>query len=300
MKRVILVGTISNAERKLRSDVYRVIRSLSSFELVQTFLVESDSTDTTVSILVDLKSELKNFDFISLGKLDVEIPDRISRIRHCRNVYVSKIRDFLKEKNIDYVVVADLDGMNSRISAKAIDSSMARQDWGAVIANQGGGYYDLLALRHPNWCPRDVMKELKIEQFKIDKSPLPKLSSIRRIRRRIEFDRARVSAIYSKMRVIEKDSDWIEVSSGFGGLGIYRASIFERFDYSLLSGDLEFESEHVALSKRITSSGGEIYINPRMINNYFNTYNINRFLIVRQLREIYWNSLSRFKALRKK
>lgn len=300
MKRVILVGTISNAERKLRSDVYRVIRSLSSFDLVQTFLVESDSTDSTVSILVDLKSELKNFDFTSLGKLVVEIPDRISRIRHCRNVYVSKIRDFLKEKNIDYVVVADLDGMNSRISAKAIDSSMARQDWGAVIANQCGGYYDLLALRHPSWCPRDVIKELRVEQSKIDKSPLPKLSSVRRIRRRIEFDRARVSAIYSKMRVIKKGSDWIEVSSGFGGLGIYRASIFERFDYSLLPGDLEFESEHVALSKRITSSGGEIYINPRMINNYFNAYNINRFLIVRQLREIYWNSLSRFIGLKKK
>lgn len=300
MKRVILVGTISNAERKLRSDVYRVIRSLSGFDLVQTFLVESDSTDSTVSILVDLKSELKNFDFISLGKLVVEIPDRISRIRHCRNVYVSKIRDFLKEKNIDYVVVADLDGMNSRISAKAINSSMARQDWGAVIANQCGGYYDLLALRHPSWCPRDVIKELRIEQSKIDKSPLPKLSSVRRIRRRIEFDRARVSAIYSKMRVIKKGSDWIEVSSGFGGLGIYRASIFERFDYSLLPGDLEYESEHVAFSKRITSSGGAIYINPGMINNYFNAYNINRFLIVRQLREIYRNSFSRFIGLKKK
>jgi hypothetical protein len=300
VKKVALVGTISNAESNLKSDLLRVIRALSSFELVKIFLVESDSTDSTVSVLDELSLEIEKFDYISLGQLRREIPERINRIRHCRNVYVEKIRSLLDKGIIDYVIVADLDGMNSRISSDSIDSSFIADNWAAVLANQSGGYYDLLALRHPKWCPQDVMRELRIEQSKIDKSPLPKFALRRRTKRRIAFDRARVAAIYSKMRVIKKDADWIEVNSGFGGLAIYKSSIFQSFDYSLGEADIGSESEHVALSNKITSSGQRIYINPRMINNRFNTYNINRFLVIRQLRELYWNSTIRFRKLSQK
>ena len=37
VKKVALVGTISNVESNLRSDLFRVIRALSSFELVKIF-----------------------------------------------------------------------------------------------------------------------------------------------------------------------------------------------------------------------------------------------------------------------
>jgi hypothetical protein len=203
----------------------------------------------------------------------------------------------LKSSVIDFVVVADLDGMNSRISSVAFQSSFERDDWGAVLANQKGGYYDVLALRHPTWCPQDVLLDLRNEQSLIDKTGLPWKSFVRRTRRRVAYDRARNKAIYSKMIKFKHNEDWIEVNSGFGGLGIYKAQVFKSFDYSLLKGDLDFESEHVALSKRITGDGQKIFINPRMINNYFNTYNLNRFLLVRQIREIYWNSGLRFKKL---
>jgi hypothetical protein len=102
------------------------------------------------------------------------------------------------------------------------------------------------------------------------------------------------------MRRIRSSSDWIEVNSGFGGLGIYRADIFMKFDYSLNSEDAPYESEHVALSNRIVQSGGRIFINPRLINNFFNTYNINRYFVIRQFREIYWNTRKRFTLLGKR
>ena len=295
MKRVILVGTISNVANNLRSELSTVIRAMSSFELIQIFLVESDSSDSTVSILEELHRDLDNFYFVSLGALSQEIPDRIHRIRHCRNIYVNEIRRIQKLRHVDYVVIADLDGMNSKISSQAFESSFSRDDWGAVIANQKGGYYDVLALRHPTWCPQDVLVDLRIEQSLIDKFPLPWTSIFRRTKRRIAYDRARKKAIYSKMINIKRNDDWIEVNSGFGGLGIYKAEIFKSFDYSILKNDLDFESEHVALSKRITDSGQKIFINPAMVNNYYNTYNINRFLLIRQLREIYWNTSPRFK-----
>lgn len=298
MKRVVLVGTISNASSNLRSDLSKVIKAMSTFDLIQIFLVESDSTDSTISILEELRTEIEVFDFISLGELAKQMPERINRIRHCRNAYVKEIRNLLKERDLDYVVVADLDGMNSRISAKAFESSFTRDDWGAVLANQFGGYYDLLALRHPTWCPKDMLADLRDRQSKIDKFPLPMLSIVRRAKRRYAYDKARKNAIYSKMRRINRREDWIEVTSGFGGLGVYKSEVFSKFDYSLLEMEMNFESEHVALSKKITDSGQKIFINPRMINNYFNTYNVNRFLIIRQFREIYWNSSSKLKKLR--
>jgi hypothetical protein len=297
MKKAVLVGTISNAAGSLRSDLTKVMSALSTFELVQVFLVESDSTDSTLSVLENLHTEIESFNFVSLGDLRSKIPDRIHRIRYCRNIYVQKVRNIIESSDIEYVFVADLDGMNSKISSKAILSSFDRDDWGVVLSNQRGGYYDVLALRHPTWCPQDVLVDLRHEQSFIDKTDLPRRSFLRRASRRAEYDRARKKAIYSKMIRIKHDEEWIEVKSGFGGLGIYKSELFELFDYSLHEGDLDFESEHVALSKRITDDGNKIFINPRMINNHFNTYNINRFFLVRQIREMYWNSNLRLKKI---
>ena len=300
MKKVVVVGTVSNASFRLRSDLLKVVRALEAFDLVQIYLVESDSTDSTISVLENLRDEFSNFDFVTLGELKEMIPERIARIRFCRNIYVKRVRNILTEKELDFVVVADLDGMNSRITPNALKSSFARNDWGAVLANQTGGYYDLLALRHPSWCPQDVLTEHRQKKMRIDKTPIPMFSLVRRTRRRWEYDQARKDAIYSKMVRFKQSSEWIPVNSGFGGLGIYKASLFSRFDYSLLEGDLDFESEHVAFSKRIIESGEKIFINPAMINNRFNTYNLNRFLIIRQTRELYWNSLARLKKVKQK
>ena len=287
----MVVGTVSNISTQLLSNLDKVIKAVNAFELTHIYLVESDSTDSTIEILRELGNKIVNFDYISLGNLKDDIPDRISRIRFCRNVYVARIRKIIEETHLDYIVVADLDGMNSKISSKAFNSSFVRKDWGAVLANQTGGYYDLLALRHPKWCPDDVFKELQTQKLKIDKTPLPSHSFIRRLKRRLEYDRTRQEVIYSKMKRIKKSDEWIEVQSAFGGLGIYKAEIFAKFDYSLLEDDQDFESEHVAISKRIIEYGEKIFINPRMINNHFNTYNVNRFFVIRQIRDIYWNSV---------
>lgn len=287
VKKIAIVGTISNAEHSLHMNLRRLLNASSDFKVELIYLVESDSKDDTVNVLRRLSHELNNFHFMTLGELQQEIPDRISRIRFCRNQYVEELRK--SAVGIDYVVVADLDGMNSRITKTGFNSSFMRSDWSAVLANQLGGYYDLLALRHQEWCPNDILTELRQEQEKIDTSHINIFSFFKRFDRRLEFDQARKKAIYSKMRKIKISSDWIEVLSGFGGLGIYRFELFQNFDYSLQAGDLPHESEHVAFSKKIVQSGGKVFINPRMINNFYNTYNVNRFFIIRQIRELYWN-----------
>ena len=290
MKKIVLVGTISNAGKRLEGDLQKVIRACEGLELIEIFLVESDSTDNTLAILKKLQSSLKNFNYLSLGKLSSNLPNRIDRIRHCRNAYVWYLKEFIAESKVDYVLVADLDGMQSGITVEGIQSTFIRDDWGAVVANQSGGYYDLLALRHKTWCPNDVFVELRATQLKISAQSINKFDIIKIITRRLELDRARVNAIYSRMLRIKRSQDWVEIDSGFGGLGIYKAQLFEKFDYSLSDGDMSFESEHVAFSRKIRDSGHTIFINPKLINSHFNTYNINRYFLIRQSRGLYRDS----------
>jgi hypothetical protein len=107
-----------------------------------------------------LKKESKNLDFISLETLRSTIPDRIERIRYCRNHYIEFIRNHQENKQWDFTVVADLDGMNSKINSVGIASCFKDSPtWDVVTANQAGGYYDLYALRHIFWMPNDCFSE---------------------------------------------------------------------------------------------------------------------------------------------
>lgn len=285
MSEIMLVGTVSNVEKKLQHDLVKVLTALSSFDKVSIFLVESDSTDKTVELLQNLASKIPNFSFILLGNLKSTIPDRINRIRYCRNEYISHIRNIPTESLPRLIAVADLDGMNRALTRKAVDSCFTNNDWDVVLSNQKYGYYDILALRHDKWQPNDCFTELEKLKLKIPTQNFQKDSLINRVRLNRAYDRARNEAIYRKMIRIRKKSPWIEVNSGFGGFAIYKSELFLKHDYS--SNDLfDKESEHVTLNSKIVKAGKKIFINPNLINSNFNTYNINRFMVVRELRRL--------------
>ena len=87
------------------------------------------------------------------------------------------------------------------------------------------------------------------------------------------------------MRVIPKYSNWIYVDSAFGGFGIYKASLFRCSDYGNPMDDSLHGSEHVELHRQMRDCGANLYINPSLINAGWNTYNLNRYFVVRQSRE---------------
>jgi len=292
MTKVVVVGTISNAATSLEKDLIKVINALVHTEIMQIFIVESDSKDKTVEVLEQLSSRFLFLKFESLGSLKLNLPNKISRIRFCRQVYVRFIRDFIKNDPIDFVVVVDLDGMNRSIKAKAVDECFLKPGWDVVLANQTGGYYDLLALRHPTWCPTDIKSELHHLQTNVETTQVTGLSIYRRVKRLLALDDVARKIVYSRMRTIPKSSPWVEVESGFGGFAIYRASLFEKFDYSVADLALVEECEHVALNSRIHNSGGKIFINPSLINNRYNAHNIRKFFLVRQFQLAYWSLIS--------
>jgi len=282
---IVLVGTISNVASHLESELGRISRALSDHNLTNIILVESDSADETISITEALAILDTRIELITLGKLKTSIPDRIERIRHCRQVYVERLREIQKTRRIDFVVVADLDGMNSRISKKDINLSIESEGWDAALANQWLGYYDLLALRHPVWMPGNCFEEY----YRAREKSL----SVRKFANFVGAfhsyylaDQLKARYVYSKMIKIPRSAEAIEVDSGFGGFGIYKAQVFLDCDYAINSEIFYGECEHISLSRQMREDGYKIYIHPWLINSVWNTYNVNKFSVIRHIRAL--------------
>jgi len=247
--KLLLTGVIRNCAKTLLGDLERISMALSRAKSLNIFIVESDSDDDSINILQALKEINSNFDFISLGTLSPQFPKRTERISYCRNIYVNEIRNNSKYQEIDYVIVADLDGLNTEITSESVESSWLYQDWQAMTANQNGPYYDIWALRHNLWSPNDCWQQFDFFNHFVNNSQANlKL------------------AVHSKMIEIPQDSEIIKVDSAFGGFGIYVKSIFDFAFYNGIAENGNEICEHVHFNSCINNLGGGVYINPKLIN----------------------------------
>lgn len=285
---ILVVGTIRNVEKTIEKEIRICLSALKNFEDISFFLVESDSNDSTLLILEKLKNSVPNFAYTSLGQLRQQIPDQYNRIRYCRNRYVKYLRS-LKIKKPEFVLVVDLDGMNGALTAKSINSCFERSDWDAVVANQTFGYYDILALRHSKWQENDWRKDWLLYKSNLNrfKSNLYK-GVFNKFREYLDLDKINYLLVYSKMIRIPKSYPWIRIDSGFGGAAIYRSEVFQKFNYAKEFKTME--TDHVSLNRKLVRSGGKIFINPKFINSHFNTYNVNKYFLIRLIRHLIWNN----------
>ena len=99
-----------------------------------------------------------------------------------------------------------------------------------------------------------------------------------------------------ELRKIKKDSEWIEVNSAFGGIGIYKYEDIKNNFYDLTpsKSEYEYECEHVNFNNRIIENGGRLFINPGFINSKYNEHNKRL-----KKRFLYLDKLRRFNTLRK-
>ena len=282
-RKILLVGTVSNVAKTIEKELKVVLKALSVFDAVQVFLVESDSTDETVKILEKIALKNRNFEFIALEKLKDKYPNRIARIAYCRDIYVRHIRDNIVISKWDYVVVADLDGMNFKLKKNGIQSCFeTNMDWDGVMANQKFGYYDIYALRAPGWVEEDCFITMSRNKKISKQSNISNISFINFLFQFNYFDKFRKKYIYDQMKIIKNRNLFIKVDSAFGGLAIYKPIVFLN---SLYSTDQAIQSEHVHFHKASDNANRSFYINPELINNWFNSYNINKFYFIRFIRE---------------
>ncbi len=252
---VLIVGLARNCERTLEVDFGRLDAALASARKRRFLVVESDSTDATVDVLKRMARRHEHFRYVLLGTLADRYPKRTERLAHCRNHYIDMIQALPEYRDVTFVAMADMDGVNTHIDEAAVRSCWERSDWDVCAANQAGPYYDIWALRHPVWSPNDCWQQMRF----LDESGG-------------NHFRAMYASVFSRMVTIPPHADWIEVDSAFGGLAIYRRDALNDARYVGLSADGTELCEHVAFHADIRARGGRVFINPALINAAVNDY----------------------------
>ncbi len=279
-KNILVVGLARNCSKTLKDDVNRIFTALSTFSHIDWLVVESDSSDSTVEELKDLVNSIRNFRYLSLGDLRVRFPQRTARIAHCRNQYIEEIKTNPRYQKIDYILIVDLDGMAELLDEKGVLSCWSSEvNWDVCTANQKGPYYDIWALRHPEWSPGDCWKQY---QFLKDHG--------------IENEKALYAGVYSKMLCIPESAEWIEVDSAFGGLAIYKKNALLSGQYIGVCSKSEEICEHVTFHAQLKQKGYRIFINPALIASGVSSHSAGFHLSSRVRRRII-QGVSRFLTL---
>lgn len=250
--KALIVGLARNVADDFEKNFKVLAAAVSIFDDVGYYVVESDSSDSTLEVFNRIKQYLPSFDFISLGCLSERLPNRIDRLVYCRNTYLKYF--FEHRDEFDYLIVADLDGVNDGLTAASLASVWSGDlDWDGVFANQSSLYYDIWALRHDYWCPGDCWSNYRF------------LKGVGHSEEKALWD-----AVFSKMILIPTNHSWIRVRSAFGGLGIYRASTFPEEYYSCNDENGNEVCDHVGLHLSTGFEDKKLFINPALINGGLN------------------------------
>lgn len=256
--RFLIAGIVRNCEKVLKKQINVINNAFSNAASAEWFIVESDSDDKTLKELESISFDI-NLKYISLGVLRNKYPVRCERLSICRNYYLNEINNNTNYDHIDYVVVADLDGINTKLNQLSLQSCWEQKvNWDACFANQTAPYYDIRALRHKIWSPNDCYENSRF----LIKNGMDRYS-------------AEAITVWSRMIRIDTMHQPIEVDSAFGGLGIYKKKILKDCKYN---GGLNKEYneivEHVSLNMQIKNKGYKLYIFPSLINGGWNEHNI--------------------------
>lgn len=245
---VIVVGIVRDIEKTFKKDFLRISSALRNFSNIDWHLVESGSADASISVLQQYASKLENFSFQNL-QLE-ETSTRTENMANARNAYLNYLRSNSRLDNYQYVIMADFNNLNNKLTFEAIESCFDNSSWDVVTANQKGRYYDAWALRHPLWSPNDCWEQHAFYR-KYTKFP----------------ESAITFSMRSRMLRIPITSEWIEVDSAFGGFAIYKSSVLNsKASYRGVTVQGKRVCEHVPFHSALKSEGARIFINPKLIN----------------------------------
>lgn len=246
---ILIAGPARNNEITLAVEVSTLLNSVVGFKKAFCLVIESDSTDGTVDELERLKQSTPLFDFISLGHLAKKMSKRTERLAFARNRILEEVRSNPLYSDVDFIIMADLDGINRSITREKIEACWdLTEPWDVITAIQSERYYDIWALRHPDWSPIDCFTH---------RSRLEKV---------IGKDAANTLAVKAK-QVVLPSHGMIEVDSAFGGLAIYKREALLAGHYIGLDQSGNEACEHVSFHNDVRKAGYRIYINCALVNS---------------------------------
>jgi GT2 family glycosyltransferase len=247
----IFIGALCRDASPYLADFQSFLSSLkyhaSSYSVV---VVQNDSSDKSHEKLQLIASKFQPFfDYICPGSLDSEFPERTDRLAFCRNLLLSRFRELGGSCVYDLVLMLDISSETSDITPQSINYALrtAPLDWAVLTANHSFLYYDIWALRHPMWCPSDVISDYHNSRL-------------------IYGDYiARLFSMGSRQIHIPPTLPPFLVESAFAGAAIYKAKYLDSITYSGADCYGNIICEHVEFHENIRANGGAIYIHPGFI-----------------------------------
>ena len=259
----LIVGLARNCEKGLQNTLPRLNKFKNTFKNVDFRIVTNDSTDNTENVLGNWSFQENNIKVIQHNNLEINATKRTARIAICRNIYLEELRQLKIDKKIDYLLVLDLDGLNSTLVDDPIFTKLieyAPSNWGGIFANTRGNYYDIWALRHDTWCPNDCFIESK--NYRRNLINIIKNGGIRKNNKK-----AFKKFITDRQKKISPSNKIISVESAFNGFGIYKTKYLENASYVGLDLNGREICEHVHFNQCVRDNGAKLYIIPKLLND---------------------------------
>jgi len=247
---ILIAGPARNISQYVAEDVLALLEACKNFKNATALVIESDSNDDTVSTLELLKCTDDRVNYTSLGLLAKKMPKRTERLAFVRNYIQDEVINNSQYTDIDFIAMADLDGINRQITADKIENCWkVKEPWDVITANQPNRYYDIWTLRHADWSPVDCLRQRdELEKF-------------------IGKQAANYLAVQAKQVSLDPTVGMIEVDSAFGGLGIYKKAAFISGRYTGLDLAGNEVSDHISFHRDLRQAGYRIFINCALVNS---------------------------------
>jgi hypothetical protein len=257
--KLLIAGTCRDIEKyweNTKKSLNIIFKSIDDYICV---IVESNSSDNTLNCLKDWANNDSRRIIISLGNLDEIQYNRTMRIANGRNTYMQYFKNNNLLNSYDYLLVIDLDDiLNIESNFKEqLDSCFKIEDWDAIASNRNDKYYDIWALRSNSEilncdfdCNYHEDARISITFCKHSKKKL--VNKIYDNPRKNEY----VKNPFSLNKNIPKNYGFIECTSAFGGMALYKTKMIQDKIYN---GDTT--CEHISFNL-----GLKIYINSEFIS----------------------------------
>lgn len=247
-----ILGVVRNGGAGLEATLHRIDDLRHRLHQSACIIATNDNADDTNDQLMAFAKRNSSATVLRLDGLVHSHPQRVERIAVARNITLATM---WQQSRQPHTLVLDLDGPNANLPGDhilALIDSADTNTWDALFANQTAGYYDLYALRHPQWCPQDPWLEIR-----------------RRRRQALNLrSKKRLVAhlIHDRQYAIAATHPRIPVLSAFGGLALYKTSALEGAWYSARDACGQLVCEHVILHQAMVAAGMRLFIDPALLN----------------------------------
>ena len=250
-KSVIFAGCLKDVQAYLKDVLANCERLEATVERAFFIFAENDSTDGTKAVLQDWRASRENVYVFCCDGLGQNMPLRTQRLAFLRNRILSLVTE-LGLSNYDMLCLMDIDDVNAgEIEPEgfraATEFLFSKPEHAAVFAVSDPVYYDIWALRHPEWCPVDCWWEVGHAQNKAE---------------------AYKRFVMDRQVPVDRNRAPIPVNSAFNGIGLYKTGFALKASNAYVGLDEEGREtcEHVNFNETIVKAGGSLYVFPRLRN----------------------------------